>query len=72
MLFYAKIHNHSLGSCFQIKDEETGIKIIKSAAENYLERELTKEENERIENDLEFIEDSDPDNIYTWTLGIAE
>lgn len=68
-MFVARIHNSSLGSCFEVSCEEDGIAMIIDMAEAQLGRKLDDSEIEEIKNNLDFYNDDDPDNIYCFSLG---
>lgn len=67
-----RIHNNSLGRCLAVSDEEAGKATLKEWAEEQFGRPLTNDEKESLENSLEIYNDEDPDNIYTFSLGIVE
>jgi hypothetical protein len=71
-LIVVKIHNNSLGRMFSVKDEAEGIQFIKGMAEDQLERELTVDEMEELENNLELFNDEDHNNEYCWAIGKIE
>lgn len=68
MIVVIKIHNSKVVSCFEVKSLSEGIDEIKIAAEEQLERELTLDEIDTLDNDMEVYSDEDPDNHYTWTV----
>lgn len=68
----ARIHNSSLGKTVTVESIEAGQKLIKEWAEEQFGRELTHEENDGLENELEIYNDEDGDNIYTFAIGICE
>lgn len=72
MLFVAKIHNNSLGACVRIATWDEGIALIKGMATEQLNRELTDEEINCINNSYELYDDSDSDNIWTFSIGEVE
>ncbi len=69
MLFVAKIHNNSLGSCYEVSSYEEGIDLIKGMATEQLNRELTDEEIDDVVNSYELYNDDDADNVFTWSIG---
>jgi hypothetical protein len=69
MMFVAKIHNSSLGACFEVESEAEGIDFIRGMAEDQLDRPLTDEEIDELHNNLELFNDEDMDNHYTWSIG---
>lgn len=71
-MFVAKIHNNSLGNCIAIESYEEGKELIRKMAVEQFGRELTNEELEQIENDMELYNDDDADNVYTFAIGSAE
>lgn len=71
-MFVAKIHNNSLGACYEVESEEKGIELIQEMAEIQLERPLTDEEMGDLYNYLEVTNFEDTDNHYTWAIGIIE
>lgn len=68
-LFVARIHNNRLGSCVMVGTITDGINLIREYVQNQFNRELTADENDRLENDYEFYNDDDADNIVTFTIG---
>lgn len=68
-MFVAKIHNNSLGACYEVESEAEGIDMIRGMAENQLQRPLTDEEIDDLHNYLEVINFDDADNHYTWAIG---
>ena len=72
MLIAVKIHNHSLGKVTEVSSEEEGKSLIKDWVAEQFGRELTAEEEETLENELEFYDDSDPDNHYTFSVGAVD
>lgn len=71
-MFVASIHNSLLGSCVEVESVSDGIEKIKSLAKTRLGRDLTSEEQEEIENDLSILNDSDPDNVWSYSLGMLD
>lgn len=67
-----KIHNESLVRIFSVANEEEGIQLIKEMAEDQLERKLTEEEIETLEDTHELFKDEDWDNHYCWAIGEVE
>lgn len=72
MLIAAKIHNNSLGQIIEIASFEEGIKLIIKWAEDQLDRDLSPEELEDLNNTYEISDFSDSDNHFTWSLGEVE
>ena len=68
----ARIHNARLGSVVSVETTEEGIELIRGCVRDHFNRELTDEENEALLNEYEFYNDSDPDNIVTFSVGIVE
>jgi hypothetical protein len=68
-LFVACIRNSRLGSCFPVGSVEEGLAMIRGLAEERLGRDLTEEEGEILECDMEFYSDSDSDNVVSFTVG---
>jgi hypothetical protein len=48
---------------------EEGLAMIRGLAEERLGRDLTEEEGEILECDMEFYSDSDSDNVVSFTVG---
>ncbi len=71
-MIVAFINNSHLGKCVSVGSQEEGIDLILSSATERLGRLLTAEEIEEIQNDLEFFNDSDPENIFSICLGEVE
>jgi len=67
-LFVACIHNSRLGSCFPVGSMEDGFAMIQRLVKDRLGRDLTSEESEILENDMEFYSDSDSDNVVSFTI----
>jgi hypothetical protein len=70
-MFVACINNSLLGSCFPVNSTDEGISHIKRLAKLRLDRELTPDEIAEIENDLSILNDSDPDNVWSYSLGMV-
>jgi len=68
-LFVARIHNNRLGSCVMVGTITNGINLIREYVQDQFNRELTADENDRLENDYEFYNDDDADNIFTFSIG---
>ena len=68
-LFVARIHNNTLGSCVMVGTITDGINLIREYVQDQFNRELTADENDRLENDYEFYNDDDADNIFTFSIG---
>ena len=68
-LFVARIHNNTLGSCVMVGTITDGINLIREYVQDQFNRELTADENDRLENDYEFYNDDDADNIFTFAIG---
>lgn len=68
-LFVARIHNNRLGSCVMVGTITDGINLIREYVQDQFNRELTADENDRLENDYEFYNDDDADNIFTFAIG---
>jgi len=68
-LFVARIHNNRLGSCVMVGTITNGINLIREYVQDQFNRELTADENDRLENDYEFYNDDDADNIISFSLG---
>lgn len=71
-LFVARIHNGSLGRCVSVASMEAGETMIRSWVKDTFDRELTQEESGILELTAEFIENSDSDNNYTFSIGELE
>jgi hypothetical protein len=72
MLIVVHIHNNSLGECIAVESTERGIEIIHQKVEEKLNRTLTEDELNAIENDREFFDESDSDNIWCYAIGMVE
>ena len=68
-LFVARIHNNTLGSCVMVGTITDGINLIREYVKDQFNRELTADENDRLENDWEFYNDDDVENIVTFSVG---
>jgi hypothetical protein len=68
----ARIHNARLGSVVGVETIDEGIELIRGYVRDHFNRELTDEENEVLLNEYEFYNDSDPDNIVTFSVGVVE
>lgn len=68
-LFVARIHNNRLGSCVMVETIADGINLIREYVQDQFNRELTVQENDRLENDYEFYNDDDADNVFTFAIG---
>ena len=68
-LFVARIHNNTLGSCVMVGTITDGINLIREYVQDQFGRDLTADENDRLENDYEFYNDDDADNIFTFSIG---
>jgi hypothetical protein len=53
-LFIACIRNSRLGSCFPVGSVEEGLAMIRGLVKERLGRDLTEEEGEILEDDMEF------------------
>jgi hypothetical protein len=67
-----KIHNNSLGSITSVPSFDEGKEVLRKMAEEQLDRPLDNEELERLENEMEIFDDSDSDNIYTFSIGLVD
>ena len=67
-----KIHNNSLSKIVQAYDGAQAKYIIRNWAELQFERELNDNEIYDLDKDLKIFNDDDPDNIYSFTIAIAE
>lgn len=72
MYIVAEIHNNSLGKVKEVESIEEGKDIARGWAEEQLQRDLTDEEIDGLENDLEIYDDSDCDNLWTFSIGMTE
>ena len=66
------IHNAHLGSVFEVDSLAEGKSAIKKLAEHKLSRELNKEENESLENELEVYNEEDADNVWSFSMGLVQ
>ena len=66
------IHNAHLGIVFEVDSVEEGKSAIKELAENKLQRSLTDQENESLENEFEVYNDDDADNVWSYSIGLVE
>lgn len=71
-LFVARIHNGSLGTAVHVNSMEDGETVIRAWVKDAFNRELTQEENEILEETAEFIDNSDSDNNFTFSIGEIE
>lgn len=71
-IIVADIHNARLGNVFGVESLEEGQSIIKKLAENKLQRSLTDQENESLENEYEVYNDDDADNVWSYSIGLVE
>ena len=71
-LFVARIHNNRLGTCLAVSSYDEGIKLIEKYVRDQYQRDLNQEEKETLEDTYEFYNDSDPDNIVSFTIGAVE
>ncbi len=67
-----KIHNNALGKVFSCESEEEAKEFVKGMAEEQFGRKLTEEEEEELKNNLEIYDDSDQNNIYSFSVGLIE
>lgn len=68
-MFICKIHNNSLGSTISVESCDEGVeKLLKWIESDG--HELTDDQIEILNNDLELIIDDDPENIFTYSIGI--
>ena len=72
MYIAVKIHNNSLGRVVSCNDEEHAKETVKNWAIEQFNRPLTEAELDRLENELEIFDESDADNIFCFSVGIAE
>lgn len=72
MYIVAKIHNNSLGRAIEVDSEAHGKDIVREWAEDQFQRGLTDEEIENLENYWEIYDDSDPENVYAFSIAIVE
>jgi hypothetical protein len=68
----AKIHNQSLGKVVEASSMEDGNNIIRDWFNNQFQRDLNDEERDDLENNGEVCNMEDPDNHYTFSIGIVE
>lgn len=68
----AAIHNNSLGNTHLADSEEEAKDMVRFMAEQHFQRALTAEEKDDLEEVGEIYNDSDSDNIVTFTVGAAE
>lgn len=71
-IIVADIHNARLGRVFGVDSVEEGKSAIKELAENKLQRSLTDQENESLENEFEVYNDDDADNVWSYSIGLVE
>jgi hypothetical protein len=71
-LVVVKIYNNSLGRMFGVSSYEEGQTLIQKLAEEQLDRSLTLDEIDEIENNQELYIKQDDDNHYCWALGGIE
>lgn len=68
-LFVACIRNSRLGSCLPVGSTEEGLVLIRRLVKGSFGRDLTAEEEEILENDMEFYSDSDSDCVISFSIG---
>jgi hypothetical protein len=68
----ALIHNNTLGKVTAVESEEAGKELIRSMAEEVFNRLLTLVEINSLVDSGEIYNDSDVDNVFTFTLGVLE
>lgn len=71
MIFVAKIHNNSLGSCFEVGSMAEGFEKIKEMIDDGNFK-VTAQQLEDLENNFEICFDYDPENITTFSIGMTE
>ena len=72
MYIAARIHNASLGKVVSVDSIGEGEKLIIEWAEEVLGRKLEEAEFDKIYGEGEFYHDCDPDNHYTFSIGIVQ
>ncbi len=72
MYIAVKIHNNSLGRVVEVEGEDRAKEIIREWAREQFGRGLTGNEIYELDNNLELFNDDDPDNIYSFSVGIVE
>ncbi len=67
-MFVARIHNNSLGICIEVDTYQDGVEIILQWA---TDQGLTLDDDDLIalENELEYTNDDDESNIFTFSFG---
>lgn len=71
-MFVAKIHNNQLGRCVEVQSSGKGIALIEEMFREQFNRDLTPEEAETLENDFSLVIDNDPDNVFSFCIGMME
>ena len=72
IIFVARIHNGSLGTCVRVNSFVDGENVIRDWVRDQFGRDITEDENEILVNTGEFYSDEDADNEYTFSLGMLE
>ena len=72
MLIVAKIHNNSLGVVVEVSSWDHGVDVLRKMAQEQLNRPITKAEEDDLTAFGELYDDSDSDNIFTFSIGVVE
>jgi len=71
-IIVTKIHNNSLGKVVSASSFDEAKDILRGWAEKQFQRPLTDEEIDDLEDEMEIYDDTDSDNIYSFSVGIVE
>jgi hypothetical protein len=71
-MFVARIHNNRLGACTSVSSVDEGVKLIQQYVKDQFNRDLTENELQELQDSMEFYDESDSDNVYSFTIGQAE
>jgi predicted house-cleaning noncanonical NTP pyrophosphatase (MazG superfamily) len=72
MKIVACIHNNSLGKVIAVASDEEAKDAIRREAEATLGHPLLDEQVDDLNDRLEVIDESDVDNLWSWSMGIVE
>jgi predicted transcriptional regulator YdeE len=67
-MIVARIHNNSIGQVFNCDDEEHGKEMIRTMVQMQFRRHLSEEEEEILENNLDFSYEQDDDNSFCFSI----
>jgi hypothetical protein len=66
------IHNQSVSSVHGVNSEQEGLEVIKKMIQIILNRDITEEEIEEFDTLMEIYDDSDHDNVYTFSVNYVD